>query len=130
MTNLNYIKTGTLDKNVDNFFKSIGMQDVSRQSVLYDESIDAILGHVGKNKVKAGLKSSGFNTVDALKQAINVERNKFNEFLMDDLFGGKAHMFVNDGVFKHGGAGQVQFGILNKAIDNYIKANNLSLIHI
>lgn len=124
MTNLNYIKTGTLDKNVDNFFKSIGMQDVSRQSVLYDESIDAILGHVGKNKVKAGLKASGFNTVDALKQAINVERNKFNEFLMDDLFGGKAHMFVNDGVFKHGGAGQVQFGILNKAIDNYIKANN------
>ena len=124
MTNLNYIKTGTLDKNVDNFFKSIGMQDVSRQSVLYDESIDAILGHVGKNKVKSGLKASGFKTVDALKQAINKERNMFNEFLMDDLFGGKAHMFVNDGVFKHGGSGQVQFGILNKAIDNYIKANN------
>lgn len=124
MTNLNYIKTGTLDKNVDSFFKSIGMQNVSRQSVLYDESIDAILSHVGKNKVKAGLKSSGFETVSALKEAINKERNMFNEFLMDDIFGGKAHMFVNDGVFKHGGSGQVQFGILNKAIDNYIKANN------
>lgn len=124
MTNLNYIKTGTLNKDVDKFFKTIGMQDISRQSVLYDESIDAILDYVGKNKVKAGLRESGFNTVSALKQAINTERNEFNKFLMDDIFKGKAHMFVNDGVFKHGGAGQVQFGILNKAIDNYIKANN------
>lgn len=124
MTNLNYIKTGTLDKNVDNFFKYIGMQNISQQSVLYEESIDAILDYVGKNKVKAGLKNSGFKTVDDLKHAINKERNMFNEFLMDDLFDSKVHMFVNDGVFKHGGSGQIQFGILNKAIDNYIKANN------
>lgn len=124
MTNLNYVKTGSLNKDVDKFFKSIGMEDVSRQSVLYDESIDSILNYVGNNKTKAGLKQSGFQDIKSLKKAINIERNEFNKFVMDDIFGGKAHMFVNDGVFKHGGAGQVQFGVLNKAIDNFTKANS------
>lgn len=122
MTNLNYVKTGTLDKNVDKFFKSIGMEHISRQSVLTEEGIDAIIAHVGDKKVTRALNQT-FGSVDKLKEAINVERNMFNKFLMDDVFQGKAHMLVNDGVFKHGGAGQLQFGILNKAIDNLIKHN-------
>ena len=123
MTNLNYLKTGSLDKNVDKFFKSIGMEDVSRQSVLTEEGIDAMLAYAGKNKVKKALKEH-FGSVSNLKAAINKERNAFNAFLIDDMLEGKAHMLVNDGVFKHGGAGQVQFGMLNKAIDNLIKHNN------
>lgn len=122
MTNLNYVKTGALNKNVDNFFKDIGMEHISRQSVLTDEGIDAILAHIGDKRVSQALNKT-FGSVDKLKEAINVERNMFNKFLIDDVFQGKAHMLVNDGVFKHGGAGQLQFGILNKAIDNLIKHN-------
>ena len=122
MTNLNYMKTGSYDKKIDDFFKSIGMQDVSRQSVLTDEGIDAILAHVGIKKVSKALKvKDGFGTVAELKAAINKERNAFNEMVMDKVFGGKFQMIVNDGVAKHGGSGQMQFGILNKAIDNLAK---------
>lgn len=123
MTNLNYLKTGSLNKNVDNFFKNIGMQDVSRQSVLTDEGLDAILKHVGGKKVQAALKEN-FGSIANLKVAIANERNAFNRFLIDDIYDGKVHMFVNDGVVKHGGAGQIQFGILNKALDNYLNKGN------
>ena len=122
MTNLNYVKTGALNKDVDTFFKSIGMEHVSRQSVLTEEGIDAIIAYAGDKKVTTALNKV-LGSVDKLKQAINEERNMFNKFLMDDMFQGKAHMLVNDGVFKHGGAGQLQFGVLNKAIDNLIKHN-------
>ena len=101
MTNLNYMKTGSYDKKIDDFFKSIGMQDVSRQSVLTDEGIDAILAHVGIKKVSKALKvKDGFGTVAELKAAINKERNAFNEMVMDKVFGGKFQMIVNDGVAK------------------------------
>ena len=123
MTNLNYMKTGSINKDIDDFFKKLGLQDVSRKYVLTEEGIDALLNSVDSKKVNRTLKET-FGSVDKLKSAINTERNTFNKFLMDDVFKGKTHMLVNDGVFKHGGAGQLQFGVLNKAIDNLIKKNN------
>lgn len=123
MTNLNYVKTGTINEKINTFFKRIGMDHVSRQSVLTDEGIDAILAHVGDKKVNKALNET-FGSIDKLKRAINQERNMFNEFLMGEVFQGKVHMLVNDGVVKHGGAGQIQFGMLNKAIDNLIKSHN------
>lgn len=126
MTNLNYVKTGALNKDVDQFFKTLGLQDISRQTVLTDEGLDALLTTVKSNDIKKALKVN-FGSIDKLKQAMDVERNAFNKFLMEDMFKNKAHMLVNDGVAKHGGAGQLQFGMLNKAIDNLIKKNGGNL---
>lgn len=123
MTNLNYVKTGALNNDIDQFFKKLGLQDISRQTVLTEEGLDALLTTVKTKEVNNALKQT-FGSMEKLKSAMSVERNEFNKFLMDDMFKKKAHMLVNDGVAKHGGAGQLQFGVLNKAIDNLIKKNN------
>lgn len=126
MTNLNYVKTGQFDSKIKQFFKKINRWEDVDGKVLTDDAFELIMHNTNNKTLKAALKDT-FGSVDNLKKALDVERNVFNKFLYTDVFEGSAHMLVNDGVAKHGGSGQVQFGILNKAIDKFRKFNNLTL---
>lgn len=126
MTNLNYFKTGQADETVKKFFKKIGKWEDVQGITLTDDAFELFMHNTNKKTLNEALKET-FGSVDKLKAALDTERNLFNKFLYTDVFGGSAHMLVNDGVVKHGGSGQIQFGILNKAIDKFKSFNNLTL---
>lgn len=126
MTNLNYVKTGEADETVKKFFKKIGRWNDIQGTTLTDDALELIIHNTNNKTLNEALKDT-FGSVDKLRQAVDVERNMFNKFLYSDVFNNSAHMLVNDGVVKHGGSGQIQFGMLNKAIDKFRTFNNYSL---
>ena len=121
MTNLNYVQTGSMDKNVEKFFKTLGYESSVKGRVVTDDAIKLYMHDAGKKKVNKALEAAGFKDVNQMLEAVGKERNMFNEFLFGGMLNSKAHMIVNDGVLKHENSGQVQFGVLQKSIDNIIK---------
>lgn len=124
MTNLNYVKTGELNANVRGFFQDIGIyDDVVRGNVLTDKAVDALLKNVNDNRTQKLLNKHGFNNVDNLKAVMKEERLSVGKYISKEILGGKADIIANDDIAKHSGAGQTQFGRLNKAISNLIETN-------
>lgn len=124
MTNLNYVQTGSVNENVKTFFKELGYGTNVRGSVVTDDAINLYMHEAGDVKVKKALKAAGFSTVEDMLKEVKEERHMFNKFLFDEMLDKKAHLIVNDGVLKHGNSGQIQFGVLQKSIDNIIKKHN------
>lgn len=124
MTNLNYLQTGSIKENVNTFFKELGYASNIRGSVITDDAIKLYMHEAGDEKVKKALKIAGLKDVNQLLKEVKEERHMFNKFLFGDMLNSKAHLIVNDGVLKHGNSGQVQFGVLQKSIDNIIKKHS------
>ena len=124
MTNLNYVQTGSIKENVKTFFKELGYESNIRGSVITDDAINLYMHEAGNEKVKKALKIAGFKNVEDMLKEVKEERHMFNSFLFGDMLNGKAHLIANDGILKHGNSGQIQFGVLQKSIDNIIKKYN------
>ena len=124
MTNLNYVQTGSIKENVKTFFKELGYESNIRGSVITDDAINLYMHEAGNEKVKKALKIAGFKNVEDMLKEVKEERHMFNSFLFGDMLNGKAHLIANDGILKHGNSGQIQFGVLQKSIDNIIKKHN------
>ena len=121
MTNLNFVQTGSMDKNVKQFFKTLGYESNVKGRVVTGDAIKLYMHDAGIDKVNKALEAAGFKDVNEMLKAVDKERNMFNEFLFGGMLKSKAHIIVNDGVLKHENSGQVQFGMLQKSIDNIIK---------
>ena len=125
MTNLNYVQTGSINENVKTFFKELGYGSNVRGSVVTDDAINLYMHEAGAVKVKKALEVAGFNTVEDMFKEVKRRTVICSiKFLYDEMLDSKAHLIVNDGVLKHGNSGQIQFGVLQKSIDNIIKKHN------
>lgn len=120
MTGLNYVKTGAINKDVRNLFEELNLYNTVRGSTLTDNAVKAYL----KNVNKEVLNKYNFNSVEDVINALKDERHSVNKYIYENIFNNKIDMVVNDNVIKHNGAGQIQFGKLNKAIFNLIEKNN------
>lgn len=120
MTGLNYVKTGAINKDIRGLFEELNLYEEVRGATLTDNAVDAYL----KFTKQETLKKYNFNSVKDVKKALNEELHSVNNYIYGTVFNNKIDMVVNDNVIKHSGAGQIQFGKLNKAIFNLIEKNN------
>ena len=120
MTKVVYASTGSYDSRVQQFFKGINAWNDVKEKVLTDEAIDAFYYRNEKTGIQA-LKNAGFKNLQALKQAMEIERHTHSEMLFDKILKGTSHVLANDAVVKHGNVGQMYQGTLSKAINSLTK---------
>lgn len=120
MTKVVYASTGSYDSRVQQFFKGINAWNDVKEKVLTEEAIDAFYYRNEKTGIQA-LKNAGFKNLQALKQAIEIERHTHSEMLFDKILKGTSHVLANDAVVKHGNVGQMYQGTLSKAINSLTK---------
>lgn len=113
MTKLDYVKLGSINKNIAKVFEDLGLKRFVGNNVLTDEAFDAAMA--SNSDVGKILQKYGFSDTQTLKQAIYAERHAKSVITYDHIFKGATEL-ANDALAKHGNKGSMLQGAFSELV--------------